>query len=319
MRSAKWIVLLAGFAAIAGAAPQEDSADVAVDLNGAVLLHRTPVSYPAGARGKNLAASVAVEVSLDASGAVTDARVLSGPEEFRRNVLQSVLQWHFAHESAGMRRQVIVSFVPQPLPPPAAPDPKLEEVRRTIESMRAKEAAIPRTVSAIHIEGLSEPTRAKLLGKLTVHKGDTLDVAGRERIEKAVRDFDEHLTVLFGRGDSMSQVEVRIAVANARQETPALPGRIRVGGNIAQSKLVSQTRPAYPPEAKQQRIQGSVHLAAVIGKDGAIQQLELISGHPLLAEAAIEAVRQWVYQPTLLNGNAVEVATQIDVNFTLSQ
>ena len=58
---------------------------------------------------------------------------------------------------------------------------------------------------------------------------------------------------------------------------------------------------------------------AVIGKDGTIQNLDLVSGHPLLVPAATEAVRQWVYQPTLLNGEPVEVVTQIDVNFTLSQ
>jgi periplasmic protein TonB len=71
--------------------------------------------------------------------------------------------------------------------------------------------------------------------------------------------------------------------------------------------------------AKQARIQGTVRFNAVIGRDGTIQNLTLASGHPLLVPAATEAVRQWVYQPTLLNGEPVEVVTQIDVNFTLSQ
>jgi len=61
-----------------------------------------------------------------------------------------------------------------------------------------------------------------------------------------------------------------------------------------------------------------VHLAAVIGKDGSVINLAVISGHPLLVPAALEAVRQWVYQTTLLNGDPVEVMTQIDVNFTLA-
>ncbi len=76
--------------------------------------------------------------------------------------------------------------------------------------------------------------------------------------------------------------------------------------------------PIYPPLAKQARIQGTVRFTAVIGTDGTIRDLRLISGHPLLVSAAQDAVKQWAYQPTLLNGEPVEVITQIDVNFTLS-
>ncbi|HYI92431.1 MAG TPA: energy transducer TonB [Bryobacteraceae bacterium] len=100
---------------------------------------------------------------------------------------------------------------------------------------------------------------------------------------------------------------------------PVTPKTIRVGGNVQAAKLVRQPKPVYPPLAKQARIQGVVRFNAVIGRDGTIQNLTLAGGHPLLVPAATEAVRQWVYQPTLLNGEPVEVVTQIDVNFTLSQ
>jgi protein TonB len=103
------------------------------------------------------------------------------------------------------------------------------------------------------------------------------------------------------------------------KKAPPPPQRIRVGGNVQQAKLVRQPRPIYPPLAKQARISGVVRLSAVISKNGTIQELQVISGHPLLVPAALEAVKQWVYQPTLLNGEPVEVVTQIDVNFTLSQ
>jgi len=102
-------------------------------------------------------------------------------------------------------------------------------------------------------------------------------------------------------------------------EKPVTPQRIRVGGNVQAAKLVRQPKPQYPPLAKQARIQGTVRFQAIIGKDGTIQNLQLMSGHPLLVPSATEAVKQWVYQPTLLNGEPVEVVTQIDVNFTLSQ
>jgi protein TonB len=100
---------------------------------------------------------------------------------------------------------------------------------------------------------------------------------------------------------------------------PATPKSIRVGGNVMAAKLVRQPKPQYPQLAKQARIQGVVRFNAVIGKDGTIQNLTLVSGHPLLVPSAQEAVRQWLYQPTTLNGEPVEVVTQIDVNFTLSQ
>jgi protein TonB len=100
---------------------------------------------------------------------------------------------------------------------------------------------------------------------------------------------------------------------------PVTPKSIRVGGNVQAAKLVRQPKPSYPPLAKQARIQGTVRFNAVIGRDGTIQNLTLASGHPLLVPSATDAVRQWVYQPTLLNGEPVEVVTQIDVNFTLSQ
>jgi|SRR5579862_1250573 len=100
-------------------------------------------------------------------------------------------------------------------------------------------------------------------------------------------------------------------------QLPITPQRIRVGGNVQQAKLIRQPKPAYPPLARQARISGHVLLDVIVNKDGTIRDLSLISGHPLLVPAAMEAVKQWVYQPTLLNGVAVEVVTKIDVNFTL--
>lgn len=95
------------------------------------------------------------------------------------------------------------------------------------------------------------------------------------------------------------------------------PSRIRQGGNVQAAKLINRVTPNYPPLARQTRIAGTVRLHAIIGKDGTVQQLTLESGHPLLVQAALDAVRQWRYQPTLLNGVPVEVDTTIDVIFSL--
>ncbi len=98
-----------------------------------------------------------------------------------------------------------------------------------------------------------------------------------------------------------------------------LPRRIQVGGHVEAAKLVFQPKPEYPLLARLARIQGRVRLEAVIGRDGTIEDLKVIGGHPLLVNAALEAVRQWRYQPTLLNGKPVEVETEIDVNFILGE
>jgi protein TonB len=109
-------------------------------------------------------------------------------------------------------------------------------------------------------------------------------------------------------------------ISNAPMAVPkvATPQRVRVSAGVTQGMVLHKVQPTYPPLARTARVQGSVILAAVIGKDGTIQNLHVISGHPLLTQAALDAVRQWRYRPYILNGEPVEVDTQVTVNFTLS-
>jgi periplasmic protein TonB len=96
------------------------------------------------------------------------------------------------------------------------------------------------------------------------------------------------------------------------------PQRVRVSQGVSQGLLIKKVQPPYPPLARQARIQGNVVLQAEISKEGTIQNLRLISGHPMLTQSAIEAVKQWRYRPYYLNGEPVEVETQITVIFSLS-
>jgi len=109
-------------------------------------------------------------------------------------------------------------------------------------------------------------------------------------------------------------------ISNAPMAVPkvATPTRIRVSQGVTAGLVIKRVNPVYPPLARTARVQGSVLLAAVIGKDGTIQNLHVVSGHPLLTQAALDAVRQWRYKPYILNGEPVEVDTQVTVNFTLS-
>jgi periplasmic protein TonB len=97
----------------------------------------------------------------------------------------------------------------------------------------------------------------------------------------------------------------------------AHPHTIRLS-HMSEGSLVRKILPAYPPLARSARIQGTVVLLATISKDGAIENLRLLSGHPMLSAAAIEAVRQWRYRPYILNNEPLEVETQITVNFSLA-
>jgi TonB family protein len=205
----------------------------------------------------------------------------------------------------------------------------------------------------INIVGLPEQARADLLSQLPIHEGDTLSRESLARAFQVVREFDEHLNTGIVT-DTNGEPSLRITapgggvIGGVIGGVPggvglgvgvgvgggvgsgviggvpggvasADPRRITIGGNVQQAKLIYQPKPAYPPEAKMDRIQGVVSLQAVIAADGTMKDLTVISGHPLLVPAALDAVRQWVYSTTLLNGEPVEIKTQIDVNFTLSQ
>ena len=103
-------------------------------------------------------------------------------------------------------------------------------------------------------------------------------------------------------------------------KTPAAtPKRVRVPAQVAEANLVYDVAPKYPPEAGRARIEGTVVLLAVIGKDGAVEDVRVKSGVSVLAQAAIEAVKQWRYRPYLVNGEPVEIDSQITISFNLSK
>ncbi len=117
---------------------------------------------------------------------------------------------------------------------------------------------------------------------------------------------------------NMSSPFTEYSPRTVEKPKPMVSQAIRVREQPA-ANLIRQIGPIYPPMAKQARIQGTVKFNAVIAKDGTVQNLTLQSGHPMLVQAALEAVKQWLYKPTMLNGDPVEVITTIDVAFTLSQ
>jgi protein TonB len=102
-------------------------------------------------------------------------------------------------------------------------------------------------------------------------------------------------------------------------QQPQLPKRVRISQGVSQGHLIKKVQPEYPKKARKEHVQGSVLMQAVIGTTGDITDLRVISGDELLVPSAINAVKQWKYKPFLLQGQPVEVETQITVNYTLSQ
>ena len=189
---------------------------------------------------------------------------------------------------------------PPPPPPPPAAAPPVRVIRRvTAEDIMRAPTVIPRTIAQVKDE--PPPPASAAIGVVGgvpggMPGGTTGGVLG---------------SILSA------------AAASAPPPPPppkaTTPKRIRVGGQVENAKLIFQPKPEYPPLAKMARIQGTVRLEAIISRDGTIQDLRVLNGHPLLVKSALEAVQRWRYQPTLLNGEPVEVVTEIDVNFTLAE
>lgn len=143
--------------------------------------------------------------------------------------------------------------------------------------------------------------------------------ATRERLQVAPSQrLDENMTMSVG---TISQQVIVTAVGTPRPKaTPGSPQRIRVGGNVIAANLISQVKPVYPQSARDAGIEGTVNLQGIIGTDGTLLGLLPLNNIDRdLTTAALEAVRQWRYKPTLLNGEPVEVLTTIGVQFRLSQ
>ena len=318
-----------------------DGPGITVDLMGAQLMHRMPVQYPVDLIGKGIQGTVIVQVKLAADGTVMDASVVSGPDELRKQVLRSVLDWHFSRSEGGSTRQISINFQPPALEQVTAPKPV---ITRSIPDAGSV------VLRHIIVQGLSDSAQTELLAALPVHDGETLT---RDAILKAIdaaRAFDSHLmvttrvdrltgeqdllimapgnagTVVRSTDSALNPGTVTTAIAPppppapSTSQTPTPPKRVVIGANVQAAMLVYGPKPEYPPLAKQARISGTVQLHAIIGPDGFIESLQVIPpAHPLLAPAAVEAVKQWQYKPTLLNGAPVEVETTIDVSFMLSQ
>jgi TonB family protein len=349
-----------------------DGPGVTVDLMGSQVMHRAPVRYSPDALTNKIEGMVVAQVTLDTNGNVIDAKALSGPDELRKPVLQSLLSWHFTKDAASSMRQVSVTFhLPETQAAPANGDAggvavgepgALERQRAAVlpaaesalqqagpapaatmlsGSLTVSAPPLPRTtppenrklagprpmpekavVRSITVQGLRSMPEGQVISKLPLQVGGVWTPDSWKALLETARDIDEHLRGAVSFSENNSGADIRLFVASSESanpgaQTPLPPNTLVVGGLVQANKLVSQLAPIYPAIARQAHISGTIELAAIIGEDGHVQQLTVVSGHPLLRPAALDAVKQWVYQPTLMNGQPVNVSTTIDVIFSL--
>ena len=245
-----------------------------------------------------------------------DSLLDSGQQERTRRKFAAVLSFTFQCLLIGvllvvplmfteeLPRQQLLTFLeaPPPPPPPPPPAPAVARVVRQIRSdlltggQLRTPTRIPEKVQMIREEEAPPP-----LPMGGVVGGVPGGIPGGQLGG-----------VIGGIVSQTSSLVPRLAM-------PAPPKRIRISQGVTKGSLIQKIEPKYPPLALAARIQGQVLLKAIIGKDGEIKELELVSGHAFLAPAAITAVRQWRYRPFLLNGEPIEVETTVTVTFQISQ
>jgi TonB family protein len=301
------------------------------------VVNTPPVYYPPAALQKGIQGSVVVELTFNASGDVTDSRVLSGPEELRKGGLESALRGTYNINTA-RTLQVVVNFT---IPPTVAGTPGQ---RGNFQVRDGAPVTLPGARGGAPIQAFPGPPPAPadiargIFEKMGNVEGiDVIGLQGsdlaqmQQRLQRfqgqpMSKDlFDQITEAALSGGVSVPYQGLNI------QPTPnqgsrvqvtfsATPLRVRVGGRVADNNLIKPAaEPVYPPLAKVSKVQGDVVLEVNITKEGKVENLTVVSGHPLLTDAAIDAVRQWGYKPTLLNGAPVDVVTTVTVNFTLPQ
>lgn len=239
---------------------------------------------------------------LDASGTETKRRVVSASVSlFLQCLLIGLLLLIPLMMTDTLPTQQLLTFLEAapPPPPPPPPAPAAATLKRATVASNIADghlkmpSRIPQKIQAIR-EETSPPSVAGILGGVEggVPGGQLQGVIGGIVSSSQSSDF------------VLPKLEV--------------PQRLRISQGISAGRLAYRVEPKYPLMAQQARIEGAVVLTALISKQGTIENLQLISGHPMLVQAAVTAVAQWRYRPYLLNGEPVEIETTITVNFKLN-
>ncbi len=207
--------------------------------------------------------------------------------------LLALVIWPLLHPEA-LPTQAMASLLVAPAPPPAPPPPmpqaKLQPRSEIVDSKLQMPSKIPRQIKMVTESALPQPSMDGVTGMENMSNGTS--------------------------GSAMNGVWNGITTGRPTV-VEARPPNLKLSGGVMAGNLLDKIAPQYPVIAKEARIQGTVVLEATVSKAGTIENLRVISGPPMLQEAAIDAVRSWRYRPYLLNGEPIEVQTTVNVVFHL--
>jgi TonB family protein len=329
-----------------------DPPGITVNTGGNVL-RRGSIAYPAEARQKRIEGTVFVEAALDSNGNVVDAHVISGPDELRKAVLQSVLQWRYAAESTPSRTVVsrtVVVNVDFRLPTESetkllgvvAAPPVRAGTGQQSNSPAALGPAANGAITNIDIGDIAEPLRTELRQRLQKFQGQPFTPAVDNELQQIIRNGppESRPRVAYNLVNGKVSIQIfpgapptvvsSVATANGAETVFAPPppppppppstpvsanDRIRVSPEVLSANLTEKVAPEYPPLARAARVTGVVIIEIVVGTDGHVSAARIISGHPLLQGAAMDAIRQWVFSPFIQNGQPTEVVSAVTLNF----
>ena len=198
-------------------------------------------------------------------------------------------------------KQAMATFLVAPPPPPPPPPPP-----QPIQQVK-----VQKVVSEIENNALRTPTKIP----------DKIKMVKEEDTPPPQQNFAGVVGgVSSGAPGGQIGGVIGGIVGSAPVAVPkvAAPQKVRISSGVMQGQLLNKVTPQYPQIAKAARISGKVVLAATISKNGTIEGLHVVSGHPMLVNAAMDAVKQWRYKPYILNGEPVEVETTIEVNFNMN-
>ncbi len=325
---------LVGAPQVAEGLRASDRVSVSQGSEGLILPRRreAPI-YSMGALISGVEGDVTLELTLDDVGNVVDARAVSGPLALRQEAVRWALDWRYDPEVQTAR--VIVATLTFRLPERGSeitiPLLGLSETMRKYDLPPA--SLVLRSVQTADLDPADPALQAKLesyIGRSFAGGGALADAiqqdivaatpaSGSYRAARAYVAPRIDGAVLLVRRPTPTARKLEEPAAPATRSGPSsIPRRIRVGGETQVKRLTRQVRPDYPALARQAGVQGTVNLNIILTNEGAVRTVEVLSGHPLLIPAAVDAVKQWRYRPTLLNGRPVEVESTVRVNFTLS-
>jgi len=310
---------------------------------------KVPPAYPPLARQARIQGVVVLNALITKTGDVQDVQLVSGHPMLAPAAIAAVKQWKYRPyllngDPVEVETQVQVNFTLSDVHAPSgATGGSLQVSEAVMRPLRTSsvDPAYPPLALETHVEG-------KVILNVEINaSGDVETVTpftGHPTLVQsaiiAVLQWNYRPYLLNGEPTKV-QTSVSLTFALSPESGPQgsmtdsplppgsddesasaphlpLPKRIRVSAGVAQGLVLTKVNPEYPQDAKQARIQGVVLLKVNIAQDGTVKQVELISGHPMLAPAAIDAVQKWTYRPYLLNGDPIEVETQVRVDFTLA-